>query len=54
MTTTPNTGMTGRQFPRCAPLLAEQVCYTGSVSKLLAPALRVGWMLAPQVRAAPS
>ncbi|MET9295932.1 PLP-dependent aminotransferase family protein [Streptomyces sp. NPDC003077] len=28
-------------------MLAEQVCYAGSVSKLLAPALRVGWVLAP-------
>ncbi|WP_395298460.1 PLP-dependent aminotransferase family protein [Kitasatospora hibisci] len=25
----------------------EQVCYTGSVSKLLAPALRTGWLLTP-------
>ncbi len=29
-------------------LLAEQVCYTGSVSKLLAPALRIGWVIVPQ------
>ena len=28
-------------------MLAEQVFYTGSVSKILAPALRVGWLLAP-------
>ncbi|MFI6521883.1 PLP-dependent aminotransferase family protein [Spirillospora sp. NPDC050679] len=28
-------------------LLAEHVCYAGSVSKLLAPALRVGWVLVP-------
>jgi GntR family transcriptional regulator/MocR family aminotransferase len=28
-------------------MLPEHVVYTGSVSKLLAPALRVGWILAP-------
>jgi GntR family transcriptional regulator/MocR family aminotransferase len=27
--------------------LPDQVCYTGSVSKLLAPALRIGWLLVP-------
>ena len=29
-------------------LLAERVCYTGSVSKILAPALRVGWTVVPR------
>ncbi|MBD3931158.1 PLP-dependent aminotransferase family protein [Streptomyces chumphonensis] len=29
-------------------LLPDHVCYTGSVSKLLAPALRVGWLLVPR------
>jgi GntR family transcriptional regulator / MocR family aminotransferase len=33
--------------PALRSILAEQVCYAGSVSKLLAPALRVGWLLAP-------
>ena len=33
--------------PALRSMLAEQVCYAGSVSKLLAPALRVGWVLAP-------
>ncbi|MDX6261258.1 MAG: GntR family transcriptional regulator / MocR family aminotransferase [Kribbellaceae bacterium] len=33
--------------PAVRAMLAEQVIYTGSVSKLLAPALRIGWMLAP-------
>lgn len=33
--------------PALRAVLAEHVCYAGSVSKLLAPALRVGWMLAP-------
>ena len=29
-------------------LVAERVCYTGSVSKILAPALRVGWTVVPR------
>jgi GntR family transcriptional regulator/MocR family aminotransferase len=33
--------------PALRSMLAEQVCYAGSVSKWLAPALRVGWMLVP-------
>ena len=34
--------------PAVRAMLAEQVCYTGSVSKLLAPALRLGWLLVPK------
>ncbi|MGH3158625.1 MAG: PLP-dependent aminotransferase family protein, partial [Streptosporangiaceae bacterium] len=33
--------------PALRSMLADQICYTASVSKLLAPALRVGWMLPP-------
>jgi GntR family transcriptional regulator/MocR family aminotransferase len=33
--------------PALRAMLAEQVCYVGSVSKLLAPALRIGWVLVP-------
>lgn len=33
--------------PALRSLLPERVCYAGSVSKLLAPALRVGWLLPP-------
>lgn len=29
-------------------LLPDRVCYTGSVSKILAPALRVGWTVVPR------
>lgn len=33
--------------PAVHAMLPERVCYTGSVSKILAPALRVGWLLVP-------
>ncbi|MEU1469989.1 PLP-dependent aminotransferase family protein [Streptomyces sp. NPDC005761] len=33
--------------PAVRSVLAENVVYAGSVSKLLAPALRIGWVLAP-------
>jgi GntR family transcriptional regulator/MocR family aminotransferase len=33
--------------PALRSVLPGQVCYTGSVSKLLAPALRCGWLLVP-------
>jgi GntR family transcriptional regulator/MocR family aminotransferase len=33
--------------PALQSMLAQHVCYAGSVSKLLAPALRVGWVLVP-------
>ncbi|GCB51724.1 PLP-dependent aminotransferase family protein [Streptomyces sp. NL15-2K] len=33
--------------PALRGLLADQVCYMGSVSKLLAPALRTGWLVPP-------
>jgi GntR family transcriptional regulator / MocR family aminotransferase len=33
--------------PALRAMLAEQVIYAGSMSKLLAPALRIGWMLPP-------
>ena len=33
--------------PALRAALPGQVCYAGSISKLLAPALRIGWILAP-------
>lgn len=34
--------------PALRSMLPERVCYAGSVSKVLAPALRVGWLLVPR------
>lgn len=39
--------------PALRAMLPERVCYAGSVSKLLAPSLRIGWVLAPPPYAAP-
>jgi GntR family transcriptional regulator/MocR family aminotransferase len=33
--------------PALRAMAAEQILYTGSISKLLAPALRIGWVIAP-------
>ncbi|MFR9779871.1 PLP-dependent aminotransferase family protein [Micromonospora sp. MS34] len=33
--------------PALRGMLPDRVCYTGSISKLLAPALRIGWVLVP-------
>ncbi|MEV5958862.1 PLP-dependent aminotransferase family protein [Streptomyces sp. NPDC051987] len=40
--------------PALRSLMPDRVCYTGSVSKLLAPALRVGWLLVPPDRLDPA
>ncbi|WP_408909935.1 MocR-like pyridoxine biosynthesis transcription factor PdxR [Streptomyces luteolus] len=39
--------------PALRALLADRVCYMGSVSKLLAPALRIGWVVPPPRYRAP-
>ena len=33
--------------PALRATIGDRICYAGSVSKILAPALRVGWLLAP-------
>jgi GntR family transcriptional regulator/MocR family aminotransferase len=33
--------------PALRAMASEQILYTGSISKLLAPALRIGWVIAP-------
>jgi 2-aminoadipate transaminase len=42
-------GLDGRTYPALRSLDAENVVYLGSFSKILAPGLRVGWVLAPPV-----
>ena len=36
-----------RHFPQCGQFLPEQTIITGSFSKILAPGMRLGWVVAP-------
>jgi len=37
-----------KQYPALKSFGAEDVCYIGSFSKIIAPALRIGWIIAPK------
>ena len=38
-----------KQSPALKSFGADDVCYIGSFSKIIAPALRIGWIIAPKI-----